>query len=288
MQVGNKQILTIEQDITRSQIEEHKKSSSEAYWCICQGWSFSGETVISRKAYVKLAQIGQNFVWEPMTTTGLVGKSVEIRCIPPEGDPKPNIYWLKNGIAMDKTNKRVFLSHEGSLLVNDVRLSDSANYTCVAENLAGKRVSDSASLLVIENKGWSDWTNWTECSSLSHIDCGEGIQKRYRTCYASSSEDKKLVCEGPPVQILSCVVSCENKISEVSTFEWSDWGDWLIECDNLDNCLKIRKRTCVNTIVSKRESKTGLNNCIGSEIDSTNCSKSYCENHRQGNDCTSV
>ena len=137
------------------------------------------------------------------------------------------------------------------------------------------------SLIVIENKGWSEWSNWTQCSSLSHIDCGDGIQKRYRTCYTSSSEDKKSNCEGPPVQILTCVIPCENKNIETK-FEWSDWGDWLIECDNLDNCLKIRKRTCMSTIISKRDSKTGLNTCVGSDTDSTNCSKIYCETHRQG------
>ena len=213
-----------------------------------------------------------------MTTTGSVGKSVEIRCLPPEGDPKPNVYWLKNGIAMDKTNKRVFLSHEGSLLVNDVRLSDSANYTCVAENLAGKRISDSATLLVTENKGWSDWSNWTECSSLSHIDCGEGIQKRYRTCYTP----EKIGCDGSPVQVLPCIVSCEKINDKASTFEWSDWSDWLIECDNQDNCLKIRKRTCTNKIISKKESKSASNNCFGSDTDTTNCSRSFCESNRHG------
>jgi netrin receptor unc-5 len=210
-----------------------------------------------------------------MTTTGLVGKSVEIRCLAPEGDPKPNVFWLKNGIAMDKTNKRVFVSHEGGLLVNDIRLSDNANYTCIAENLAGKRTSDSAILVVTENKGWSDWTNWTECSSLSHIDCGEGIHKRYRTCYTPSSTE----CDGSPVQVVPCIISCEKTNDKIVPVEWSDWSDWLIECDNRDNCLKMRKRTCLNANLPRMEIK---NTCMGSDTETTNCSKSFCESHRQG------
>ena len=83
-----------------------------------------------------------------MPTIGIVGKSIEIRCLAPEGDPKPSIYWLKNGILIEKSNKRVLISHEGSLLINEVRQSDSANYTCVAENIAGKRFSESANLAI--------------------------------------------------------------------------------------------------------------------------------------------
>jgi hypothetical protein len=148
--------------------------AAAAFWCTCQGWLNSAdETIISRKAYVKLAckqklfrssleklsfgieyisymlvDIEQTFEWEPMPTSGLIGKSVEIRCLPPDGEPKPLVYWLKNGLAIEKPNKRLLVSHEGSLLFNDVRGSDAANYTCVAENLAGRRLSEPATLIV--------------------------------------------------------------------------------------------------------------------------------------------
>ena len=63
IQIGNKQILTIELAITRSQLEDYKKNliSGDSYlipefWCTCQGWLNSADdTIISRKAYVKLA-----------------------------------------------------------------------------------------------------------------------------------------------------------------------------------------------------------------------------------------
>ena len=63
IQIGNKQILSIELAITRSQLDDYKKSliSADSYlipefWCTCQGWLNSADdTIISRKAYVKLA-----------------------------------------------------------------------------------------------------------------------------------------------------------------------------------------------------------------------------------------
>ena len=143
-----------------------------------------------------------------MPTTGLIGKSVEIRCLPPEGDPKPNIYWLKNDHLVEKSNKRVIVSHEGSLLINEVRISDAANYTCVAENIAGKRLSESAQLSVTANKGWSDWSNWTACESLSLIKCGEGAQKRYRTCLNPPTINNAIGCDGFPYQTMTCYVPC--------------------------------------------------------------------------------
>ena len=143
-----------------------------------------------------------------MATSGLIGKSVEIRCLPPEGDPKPSVYWLKNNHLVDKSNKRVIVSHEGSLLINEVRLSDAANYTCVAENTAGKRLSDSAPLTVSANKGWSDWSNWTACESLSLGKCGEGVQKRHRSCLNPPTINNAIGCDGFPVQTMTCYVPC--------------------------------------------------------------------------------
>lgn len=63
IQIGNKQILSIEHAITKSQLDDYKKNllSADSYllpefWCTCQGWLNSADdTIISRKAYVKLA-----------------------------------------------------------------------------------------------------------------------------------------------------------------------------------------------------------------------------------------
>lgn len=42
----------------------------------------------------------------------------------------------------------MIVSSEGNLLIGQARLQDTANYTCVAENVAAKRLSDPALLTV--------------------------------------------------------------------------------------------------------------------------------------------
>ncbi len=166
IQIGNKQIFLIELTVTKTQLKDEISLS-----CTCQGWINSAKNaIISRTAVVKEAFLDEYFEWEPMTTSGLIGKSAEIRCLPPAGDPKPIVRWLKNGVSIDKSNTRVMTSNEGSLLINQVEITDSANYTCVAENLVGVRSSEPALLVVTENKGWTEWSEWSKCN----VTCGEG------------------------------------------------------------------------------------------------------------------
>ena len=63
IQIGNKQVLTAEMAITRSQLEDYKKAILKTnsdlipeFWCTCQGWLNSADdTIISRKAFIKIA-----------------------------------------------------------------------------------------------------------------------------------------------------------------------------------------------------------------------------------------
>jgi len=107
---------------------------------------------------------------------------MELRCLPPAGVPPPTVSWLKNGqpvFPADTTSGGivgsgaggsggggaapsapvassgssgagggVFVSGDGHLLIGRARLSDQANYTCVAENIAGKRQTEPVQLTV--------------------------------------------------------------------------------------------------------------------------------------------
>lgn len=239
------------------------------------------------------------FEWEPMPTIGLIGKSAEMRCLPPEGEPKANIYWLKNGKAIDKSNKRVYVSHEGSLLFSEVLSTDSANYSCVAENLAARRVSEPALLSVTEDKGWTEWTNWTEC--VSESSCGEGVQKRFRTCQNPPTINNAIGCNGFPYQTIVCYIPCsqanleaqnnhkilighfsENFDADEIGYFWTQWSAWSMIC-NAD-CLRSRTRECqlghklpsgkiipINEDINIKSDK-----CLGSNIEYSNCTF-YCE-----------
>ena len=77
------------------------------------------------------------------------GAQVEVRCHPPRGRPPPQVYWLQNGRKVDPgVDKNFLVTAEGHLIVVAARLTDSANYSCVAENIASTRTSDPAAITV--------------------------------------------------------------------------------------------------------------------------------------------
>lgn len=69
-------------------------------------------------------------------------------------------------------------------------MADSGNYSCVAENIVGKRISDPVPVIVRSEKRWSEW-------SICGTDCHK---KRYRNCNSRSPDD----CQGKEVETLDC------------------------------------------------------------------------------------
>lgn len=59
------------------------------------------------------------------------------------------VFWLKDGEVVDVLKEINFIiSNEGNLIISQSRLSDMGNYTCGAQNLASRRLSESAFLTV--------------------------------------------------------------------------------------------------------------------------------------------
>ncbi|EEB14016.1 netrin receptor unc5, putative [Pediculus humanus corporis] len=90
----------------------------------------------------------KNFEQSPYSVNVEMEHQTQLRCIPPQGIPPPKVYWLKNGAVLEP-DSNIIISSEGHLIFSEARFQDTANYTCVAENLANKRFSDSALLKVI-------------------------------------------------------------------------------------------------------------------------------------------
>ena len=57
--------------------------------------------------------------------------------------------WLRNGAPLDPSvDTNFILSHSGNLLIHQAKLTDSANYSCVAGNVARNRTSAAAMITV--------------------------------------------------------------------------------------------------------------------------------------------
>ncbi|KAM9706377.1 hemicentin-1 isoform 2-T2 [Dama dama] len=74
---------------------------------------------------------------EPQDFTVLRNRQVTLEC-KSDAVPPPVITWLKNGERLQATPRVRILSGGRYLQINNADLGDTANYTCVASNIAGK------------------------------------------------------------------------------------------------------------------------------------------------------
>ena len=78
---------------------------------------------------------------------------------PPRGEPAASVAgWRRDGVEVDRTRDPNFIqTSDGHLLIQQARMEDAANYTCVAANSAGlERVSPPARVTVY-GKRESHW-----------------------------------------------------------------------------------------------------------------------------------
>jgi Immunoglobulin I-set domain len=117
------------------------------------------------------------------------GYQLELKCTPPDSLPKARIFWQKNGQDIMSTSS-ITITQEGSLIIHSAKISDSGNYSCIAENIVGKKLSDLVPVVVRSEKRWSEWSM-----------CGADCRKfRQRNCNARSPDD----CQGKEVENIAC------------------------------------------------------------------------------------
>ncbi|XP_012273157.1 netrin receptor UNC5B [Orussus abietinus] len=249
-------IVDCELNVTRDQIEEY--FGKDKFKCECIAWSGSGQ-IKSQPATVDVAYLKKQFESPPYSVSVEAGQGTEIRCLPPVGVPPPRVYWLRNGAALDTDTDTLLVSSEGHLLLGQAKLSHQANYTCVAENIAAKRLSEPASLTVYVNGGWSSWSAWSEC----HSRCAKGGQKRTRTCTNPAPMNGGQPCLGPAQQKMDCNTACP-----VVDGGWSRWSAWSV-CGS--DCTHTRRRSCDEPPPSH-----GGRACPGRDISVANCTGGMC------------
>ncbi|KAL0892437.1 hypothetical protein ABMA27_015550 [Loxostege sticticalis] len=247
-------IIEGEYKVTRENFEEY--FGSEKYQCSCFAWTSRGH-IRSQPATIELAYIKKHFPIAPQTQLIKQYSSATFRCEPPPAAPFAQLYWLKNGAPV-VVDDNVQLTKEGYLVIKQVSLVDMANYTCVAENLAGKRISEPAQLKVIVNGGWTAWSGWSDCYCISQEGRERrGGRRRERSCTAPPPLHGGQPCSGQEVQKTKDCLDCDiemyvdgmdglaDESTDILLDRWSQWSEWS-ECDT--DCLKTRRRRCLSTI----------------------------------------
>uniref|UniRef100_A0A914XP10 Ig-like domain-containing protein n=1 Tax=Plectus sambesii TaxID=2011161 RepID=A0A914XP10_9BILA len=98
---------------------------------------------------VVFSDLRKHFYTAPTNDRVPVGGQIQMPCLPPDGDPKPEIFWLKDGQEIERrADSNVILANDGSLIISSARVTDTGNYSCEARNVANRRKTDPAQISV--------------------------------------------------------------------------------------------------------------------------------------------
>ncbi|XP_077433930.1 netrin receptor UNC5A isoform X3 [Vanacampus margaritifer] len=198
-------VMEVTIEITRQQVE--KIFGLDEYWCQCVAWSTTG-TQKSQKAYIRIAYLRKNFEEEPQAKEVALDQEVSLRCHPPEGVPQPEVEWQRNEDVIDpQSDPNFVITADHNLVIKKARLADTGNYTCVAKNIVARRKSNSATVLIYVDGGWSEWSKWSACGA----DCA---MWRSRECTQPSPGTGGKDCQGLDLQSLNCTSEqCPQTVS---------------------------------------------------------------------------
>ncbi|KAM9743449.1 hemicentin-1 [Menidia menidia] len=167
--------------------------------------------------------------------TVVQGGSAMLDC-PVHGDPSPVLRWLRNGKPLLRLLRMQTL-HNGSLVIYSITAADEGEYQCVAESEAGK-AERTITLKVQVNGGYSNWEEWSPCSST----CGQGLQERVRLCNNPEPANGGRSCSGPSTDSRKCQAGlCPGEVprrtrgSLIGMVNEREFGVSFLEANITDN-----------------------------------------------------
>ena len=122
------QMISGSLDIRKNTVEQYLGPD---YFCNCVAWARDdGAPVSSSNAKVRIAYLKNEFLVSPYVDGGhLVGQNVKINCVPPDGQPKPKISWLKNNMPIEpEKDSNIILNFENSLIIKAALERDSGKF----------------------------------------------------------------------------------------------------------------------------------------------------------------
>ncbi|XP_013189364.2 peroxidasin isoform X1 [Amyelois transitella] len=103
----------------------------------CRAENSEGLSEISATLKVReIEQTAPRIVMKPENTDAFKGTSIQLPC-ESEGEPPANIEWRKDGTRV-RQDDRIIVSLIGSLIINNVSITDSGRYECSAVNEYGR------------------------------------------------------------------------------------------------------------------------------------------------------
>lgn len=121
------------------EIDELTASDKGTYQCNVTSGSANR---LSSKTFLNIRAVGEpstfeapNFLTESTSQTIVEGTTITLDCVA-NGNPRPQIKWLRNGVDIDihDLDSRFRIAGTGSLQVTAVQDEDSGNYQCRASN----------------------------------------------------------------------------------------------------------------------------------------------------------
>ncbi|XP_050408180.1 muscle M-line assembly protein unc-89 isoform X2 [Patella vulgata] len=148
-------VISVSLDLNREDAEGFTDDNT----CVCDGHYFpygaaTEELISSNPGYINLAYLKRRFQKNPENTKSMAGVMAALSCTPPEAVPAAKVYWTFNGVRIDMDAiANIVMPPDNSLVLINPTRENTGDYACVAENVAGRRVSNTATLTVEEATG---------------------------------------------------------------------------------------------------------------------------------------